>query len=59
MKERKDGKEIGKKEGIKEGRIEAKIDIAKKLIEKGMKKQEICDITGLEELVVEKLIKDN
>ena len=36
-------------EGIKKGKIEGKIEIAKRLLEKGMSIEEICDVTALPE----------
>ena len=48
---REEGKKEGKKEGIKQGKIEGrkeqKIEIAEKMMNKGMTREEIHEITGL------------
>ena len=48
---REEGKKEGKKEGIKQGKIEGrkeqKIEIAEKMMNKGMTREEIYEITGL------------
>ena len=52
----KRGKEKGKEEGKIEGKKEKQIEIAKKLLKRGMKIEEISEIT---ELTKEELIKIN
>ena len=44
---RKEGREEGREEGIKEGIEQDRIEIAKKMIKKKMKIEDICEITGL------------
>ena len=44
---KKEGREEGRKEGKEEGRKETKRKIAKKLISKNMKTEEIMELTGL------------
>lgn len=51
----KQGKEEGKKEGKIEGKIEKQREIAKKLLKKGMKVQEITEITELSKEEIEKI----
>ena len=45
----------GIEEGIKEGIKEEKVGNAKKMIEKGMSIEDICDITGLSEEEIKRL----
>lgn len=49
---------VGREEGREEGLAEGREEIAKKLIEKGMKIEEIQEITGLSKERVEKLITE-
>ena len=44
---RKEGIKEGREEGIKEGIEQDRIEIAKKMIKKKMKIEDICEITGL------------
>lgn len=52
---RQGGKEEGREEGREQGRKEKQIEIAKKLLKKGMTKEEIVEITDLSKEEIEKL----
>ena len=41
------GKAKGKAEGKAEGKVETRLEVARKMLDKGMNIQDICDITGL------------
>lgn len=55
---REEGKEEGKLEGKIEGRIEAKLETAKAALKKGLSRDVIIDITGLDENQIEELEKE-
>ena len=53
----KEGKKSGIKEGIKEGKIDSQREIALKMLDKGMKINEISEITGLNKKEIEQICK--
>lgn len=52
---RKEGREQGREQGREEGLKEGKIDIARKMLEKNMDIDTICELTGLERKEILKL----
>ncbi|MFA9558323.1 hypothetical protein ACERII_13535 [Evansella sp. AB-rgal1] len=48
------GREIGRQEGRNLGLIE----VAKRMLEKGMKKEEVLELTGLSEEMLNELVRD-
>ena len=51
--------DMGRKEGRKEGKIERFREIAKKLLNKNISKEEISEITGLDETEIERIARKN
>ena len=49
--------DMGRKEGRKEGKIEGIKEIAKKLLSKNISKEEISEITGLDESEIDKITR--
>lgn len=50
-----EGRKEGRKEGVKEGKEKEKIDIAKNMLKKNIKVEDICEITGLTKEEIEKI----
>ncbi len=50
--------DIGRKEGKIEGKIEGFKEIARKLLNKNIPKEEISEITGLNEKEIDKIAKE-
>ena len=51
------GIEKGKQEGKQEGSIESKFEVARKLIQRNMPIEDICDLTNLSHEEVQALMK--